>query len=180
MARRPSRGTPTSRKRTPRRRRAAPRRWWPLLLVLLLASLLPLGGWLYGLDQRVSSHFEGARWAVPARVYARALELYPGVTLGADRFEAELRRLGYRQAQASGATPGYFARDGERFSVVTRSFPFWDGEEPSRALWLEFSGQRLIELRQRDTGARIALARLEPVEIAAIYPAHHEDRILLR
>ena len=65
------------RKSTPRSRRGfrGLRRW---LLLSLVAALL--GGALYVvyLDQVVRMRFEGRRWSLPARVYARPLELYAG------------------------------------------------------------------------------------------------------
>jgi penicillin-binding protein 1B len=44
------------------------------------------GGGLYGvhLDKVVRAKFEGKRWALPARVYARPLELYVGRALTRD------------------------------------------------------------------------------------------------
>jgi len=79
---------------------------WALLLSLLftLPVVAVYGLWL---DYRVTTEFEGKRWALPARVYARPLELYEGLNLRADNLEAELRALNYRQ-EAGGQQPGTY------------------------------------------------------------------------
>ncbi|MEJ2327757.1 MAG: hypothetical protein P8Y25_13500, partial [Chromatiaceae bacterium] len=48
--------------------------------VLLLFVSAGLAGGLYAvyLDGKIGAKFEGKRWQLPARVYARPLELYAG------------------------------------------------------------------------------------------------------
>ena len=65
---------------------------WKLLLVAGVLVVLAL---VY-LDALVSTTFEGRKWEIPARVYARPLELFPGKRLGAGELEHELSLLGYR------------------------------------------------------------------------------------
>ena len=137
--------------------------------------LLPVVA-LYGLwlDYRVTTQFEGKRWALPARVYARPLELYEGLTLRPSNLETELKALNYRQ-ESGGRSPGTYARSGNHFRITTRAFQFPDGMEPSRTLELEFSGQQIIRL-----AGGVDLARLDPALIGSIYPTHREDRILVK
>ncbi len=174
--------------RRTRRRPAAPRRrrgrWLGCLLLwlspLLVGGLLAATGWVLWLDATVSGHFEGKRWQVPARVYARALDLHPNAPISAARFAEELERLGYRAAPAVGGAPGIYSRAGERFHVVTRPFRYHDGEQPALRLELQFSGQRLATVRDLTSGAAVEWARLDPLEIATLHPGHNEDRILVR
>ena len=149
--------------------------------LLLIAVGVGLAGILYGvhLDRVVRGKFEGKRWALPARVYARSLELYASRSLTPDQFQGELERLNYR-ALAEPTIPGSFQRTEGRFLVHTRSFRFWDGEEPERLLDLELADDRVASLHDAAGGPDPALARLDPVLIASIYPAHNEDRVLLR
>lgn len=146
---------------------------WVLLLGVLF--LLPVAV-LYGLwlDYRVTTQFEGKRWALPARVYARPLELYEGLTLRPGNLETELKALNYRQ-ESGGRLPGTYARSGNHFRITTRAFQFPDGTEPSRTLELEFSGRQIIRLAGGGD-----LARLDPALIGSIYPTHREDRILVK
>lgn len=150
-------------------------------VLLLIALGMGLAGILYGvhLDRVVRAKFEGQRWALPARVYARPLELYAGRPLTAEQVQGELGRLQYR-SRAEPTTPGSYHRDGDRFLVHTRAFRFWDGEEPERILSLEIADGRLGALRDGAGQGDPALVRLDPALIANIYPAHNEDRVLVR
>lgn len=154
-----------------------------LFTVLLLGGLLlgglALGVYMNELDKTIQTQFAGKRWALPARVYARPLQLFPGARLSAEAFAAELDLLPYHEADRPDR-PGTFRRDGDQFELYTRSFGFWDGEEPARHLRLGFSGGSLTELEALDDGPDPTLLRLEPVEIAGIYPSHGEDRVLVR
>jgi len=169
----------TRRKRKPtgrRRSRWRPGRW---LLGLLVLALLAGAGQVAWLDHRVSTEFEGKRWAVPARVYARPLELYAGRPLTPETLTRELRAAGYRPVERVQG-PGQFARDGSTFRLHTRAFRFWDGREAARRLEVSLRGGTVAALRNPRTGARVDLARLDPAPIGGLYPAHREDRILVR
>ncbi len=143
-----------------------------LLALAVLASVL-----LIYLDALVSSTFSDRRWEVPASVYARPLELYPGLALGADDLAYELSLLGYRDVPVLSA-PGQMRRSGQRMELYTREFLFPDERRPGGRLVLEFAGRRLLQMR---AGAdSVPLYRLEPVQIGGIYPRHQEDRLLLK
>ena len=148
---------------------------------MLLAIGVGLAGILYGihLDRVVRGKFEGKRWALPARVYARPLELYQGRPLTGEQLQAELTRLGYR-AVKSPVEPGSFAQGDGRFLIRSRAFRFWDGEEPARFLEVSLADGQVSGLEDAAGGVDPALARLDPVLIASIYPAHNEDRVLVR
>ncbi len=149
--------------------------------VLLILIGLGLAGTLYSvhLDRIVRGKFEGQRWALPARVYARPLELYADRPLLGEQLQAELDRLNYRRTSEPSA-PGSYSRDGERFLVQTRPFRFWDGQELGRFLEIRLSDGRVADLADAAGGPAPALARLDPMLIASIYPTHNEDRVLVR
>jgi len=144
-------------------------------LLALLASVL----YTVYLDQLVQTKFEGKRWALPARVYARPLELFAGADINSSQFEDELRRLGYTKVRQPDR-PGGYSRNRERFLVRSRSFDFWDGNEPERYLEVTFRDGRLHALRDGGGRANVPVMRLEPSVIGSIYPSHNEDRILVR
>jgi len=149
--------------------------------LLLLTVAAVLAGILYALylDQVVRSRFEGKRWSLPARVYARPLELYVGRTLKPDSLQEELDRLSYSKV-ARPDRAGSYTRQGEQFLVRTRPFRFWDAEEPSRSLDVRFDAGGVAALKEADTGHDLPLARLDSVLIASIYPTDQEDRVLVR
>ncbi len=131
------------------------------------------------LDVTLRAQFDGKRWSLPARVYARPLELYPGRPLTPGRLVRELTGLGYHQ-RPNPVAPGSYRRDGDRVDMVTRDFVFWDGPEPSQALSVVFSQGRIKSVRG-DGAKALSLVRLDPRYIGGIYPAHHmEDRVLVR
>jgi penicillin-binding protein 1B len=140
---------------------------------------LPLAA-IYGLwlDYRVTTQFEGKRWALPARVYARPLELYQGLPLRPDNLELELRALNYRQ-ESGGRQPGSYHRDGDSFRITMRGFQFPDGAESGRTFEVHFQGRQVGGLRGEGAEA-IDLVRLDPALIGSIYPTHREDRILVK
>jgi penicillin-binding protein 1B len=143
------------------------------LVVLLLASAFTLY-----LDHRVRNEFEGRRFALPARLYARPLELHVGLRIAQPDLEDELRGLGYKEGVREGED-GWFARTGERLEIALRPFVFWDGPQPARRVRLAIAGGALTELRDA-SGSDVPLARLEPLPIGGIYPAGNEDRVLVR
>ncbi|MGO1502066.1 MAG: penicillin-binding protein 1B, partial [Marinobacter sp.] len=129
------------------------------------------------LDAVVTSRFEGRRFEVPSRVYARPLELYDGAGVSSGALERELVLSGYRKGD--GAKPGSYRRNGGHFIISTRGFRFPDGNEPRRRLSLNIYGDRIQDFSVT-SGDKAAIVRIEPARIGGIYPAHKEDRILVR
>ena len=152
-----------------------------LLGIVLIGLSAGLVATLYGvhLDRVVRSKFEGKRWALPARVYARPLELYADRALTPEQLQSELKRLNYRQVN-NPETDGTYTHNGDHFLLHTRRFRFWDGEEPNRLLDLELKAGKVSALKDASDGSVPALARLEAALIASIYPTHNEDRVLLQ
>lgn len=148
-----------------------------VLLVLVLAGCIALGLWLVSLDTVVREKFEGKRWAIPARVYARPLELYSGAPLAQRDVIEELRILNYRE-QGTGS-PGTWQQKGQELYVHTRGFQFGDGTEKSQILRLRFSGSSLSDVASTLQSER-GVVRLEPLVIGGIYPKHMEDRVLMQ
>lgn len=144
-----------------------------------MLGTLALGAYMVHLDGVLREKFEGKRWSVPARVYARPLELFPGMPLNADELSRELELLRYREAQRLDG-PGVFVHHDNEFDVFLRGFAFWDGAEPPRQIRVKFEDQKLTELTSLDSQENPFLVRMEPTEFAAIYPAQHEDRVLVR
>jgi penicillin-binding protein 1B len=144
----------------------------------LLAGSLALAAFTAYLDVRVRSEFEGRRFALPARIYARPLELHAGLKLSPGDLVDELRDLGYRDTPLP-SDPGWFTRDGDRFEIAVRPFVFWDGAQPARTIRAVFDSGILRTLTDLQ-GKELALVRLEPRAIGGIYPAGNEDRVLVR
>lgn len=153
-------------------------RWWGLFIKLFMIALVLLGGVLIYLDAIVQEKFSGKRWTVPAKVYARPLELFAGQKLSKDDFLVELNALGYRTERAANR-PGGISVNGNTVVLHTRGFQFYEGPEPARAMQVRFSGNSIASLAHAN-GQPLAVARLEPLLVGGLYPAHQEDRILIR
>lgn len=140
-----------------------------LLAVVGLFTLL--------LDRQIVRQFEGRRWDLPARVYARPLEIYAGVRLTPDDLERELVALGYSSTKTA-RTQGTFSRGSQRIRLYSRPFQFWDGAEPARAATISFNDATVLGLAD-STGRELPLLRLDPPLIGNIFTTHSEDRIVL-
>ena len=153
-------------------------KWYWLAIVIILIFAF---GYVSRLDIQVRQQFEGKRWALPARVYARPLELYTGKTLTPNALGVKLRSLGYRKVQQV-YEPGQYHYDYNKheFLVATRKFNFWDAPEPSRIVSVRFTANKISSINEKRPDRQLALLRLEPKLIGKIYPTHNEDRILVR
>ena len=152
------------------------RRWSGLLWKLALVGLVVLAALTIYLDAVVQEKFSGKRWAVPAKVFARPLELYAGQKLSRDDFITELSALGYRSVNSI-SQPGQMSAASGRVDVYTRGFQSFEGSEPAQRISVRFNGQQVSGL---SGSGDLVMARLEPLMIGGIYPAHNEDRILVR
>ncbi|WP_299732078.1 penicillin-binding protein 1B [uncultured Endozoicomonas sp.] len=130
------------------------------------------------LDAVVTRQFEGKKWAIPAKVFARPLELYSGKRITPADLQSQLKRQGYQAVQQV-SRPGTFARAGNRFVIYSRGFHFPDGAEPSRYASVQLQNNEVVQLRSNG-GTTLPLLRLDPQPIGGIYPASYEDRLLIR
>ena len=188
----PIRKSPVKRKPSVRRKKPArnktstpvKRRWlrWVLLLLTVAASL-----YVGYLDWVVQQKFAGKRWALPARVYARPLELYVGANSSQPQLVATLLDQGYRRGAALDG-PGSFAASVTRVELHSRGFQFADGFEPARRVMVDFGSSSsaklngfkpVQQLTDSGTGKALDLLRLEPLLIGSFYPQSNEDRLLV-
>src|SRR5689334_5454580 len=151
--------------------------WRTTRLAFLVAALFAAGFTMY-CDFRVRSEFEGRRFALPARIYARPLELHVGLRLAEGDVASELRDNGYREGTREGDT-GWFVRDGDALEIAERPFMFWDGPQAAMRIRVTFDGNKVKAVQDAD-GRDLPLARLEPLPIGGIYPANNQDRVLVR
>jgi len=149
-------------------------KWWKWALLPLIPMLL---GIIY-LDFVVRDKFDGKKWSLAARVYARPMELYAGLTLSKNELEQELGALGYQFTNYA-SRPGQASSSAEGIGIYSRGFSFWDKNEPALQLRAKFSDNVLTELNDSQ-GQPLAIVRLEPQEIGGIYPNQKEDRLLVR
>lgn len=169
---------PRSPRNRSKRRSSGARPWLGWAAKLSIVGLVILAGFAIYLDAVVQEKFSGKRWTIPAKVYARPLELFVGQKLDKNDFLAELDALGYRR-ERSVSGPGGASVAGNDIELHTRGFQFYEGAEQSQRLRVRFSGDFVAGLSSAN-GSALPVARLEPVLIGGLYPAHNEDRILIK
>lgn len=177
----------SERRRTSRRTRHShsarrKRRWWVSLLIFFAkctAVIIPfvLLTSVY-VDSLVRNKFEGQKWTIPAKVYAKPQELYPGQPFSAQGMADALTLLGYQPSSAAG-TPGQYHLAGNAIQIHTRGFAFADQPEPSRWVSLDFNNSGIARITDRN-GNTLPLLRLEPLMIGSLYSGKHDDRLLVK
>ncbi|MCP4389695.1 MAG: penicillin-binding protein 1B, partial [Gammaproteobacteria bacterium] len=145
------------------------------LLLLLTAALAIYLGYL---NYLINARFEGDTWALPSRVYARALELYPGLALTTEQLEYELRLSSYLRVDSE-PLAGQYRRLGESIELHARAFDFSGELQAARLLQVFFDQGRVSALTDSASGVDLALFRMPPVIIGSYYPDNGEDRLLL-
>ena len=95
-----------------------------LTTVLLVLGVVAL---IY-IDAQIRHRFEGHRWSLPAKVYARPLELFTGQQLAQGQLKFELTQLGYRWVTQAKA-PGQVQKTNQGMIIYSRGFRFVGGDE---------------------------------------------------
>ena len=149
-----------------------------LFLVVLVLCFVALAIYVMRLDSVVRTKFDGQRWEIPAKVYARPLELYVGSTVDAKSIKNELTLLGYK-INADYKTSGSFTGDGNTMFIHTRGFNFGTSLEPEQVLKVQFGPSAITDIQSTQNNSS-GVVRLEPVLIGGIYPRINEDRVLIK
>ncbi len=164
----------------PKKKPSKPSGWRRLLpskatvFKLSIFVFVVVGAALVWLDSIVRDRFDGKRWAMPAQVYAKPVELYRGAPLN----EAALRRamagLGYKAVERLSG-PGQFALSRGEWSVATRGFAFTDSVEQPTRVSFEMRNGVITKLSGDQS-----VVRLEPELIGGFYADEREERILMQ
>ena len=114
---------------------------WQLLIVLAVCTLAML---VY-LDAQVRDRFEGHRWSLPAKVYARPLELYIGKQLAQGQLNYELQQLGYRAVKKV-RQAGQYRLQNNQLQVYSRGFHFADGSQKGELYHIQLQANRVLSI----------------------------------
>jgi penicillin-binding protein 1B len=163
-----------ARSKSGRRARSTILKYTLSAVALCIVATLAYAGYV---GWQVGKEFAGRRWDLPAKVYAAPLELYASRALTADDLVGELKRLGYREDPRL-ARPGTYRVALQRVEVATRGFDFAGDTEPPHLISLGFANGKIATLRDVD-GTDAAIARLDPLLIGSLFPAHGEDRLIV-
>ena len=150
---------------------------WQMAGLLLLLTL-GLSVYLYYLDIEVTEKFEGSRWEVPSRVFARPLGLYEGKKLTAAELEFELKLLRYTEGEVD-RVGTYYKRSNSVY-LRTRPFRFSTGLVEETYLKVSFKNGYITRVYDAKNKIEPDFFNLEPYLIGGIYPRIQEDRVLVR
>lgn len=149
-----------------------------LLIAVLLIGALASAAILLWLNEMVQERFDSHQWELPARVYARSVELYKGRALEMDHLRKLLQYMHYRN-ENNPNMPGTYSINGNTAVLYTRGFRDSDGGEKAGQLRIQISNNRIASI-QDGSGNAVSVARLEPLHIGSIHPGHEQDRVLVR
>lgn len=152
-------------------------RWTSWLFFLVVSGGLVFFVYMVYLDAKVRAAFDGSKWTLPAKMYARPMALYPGLLLSEKQLKAELEWSDYHSS-AQAYRPGSYTRRGSEWEIFRRAFTYHDGQQPAHKIRIKFANGRIDQL-WRD-GQEEAFVRLEPMYIGGIFPAKQEDRELIQ
>jgi len=157
------------------------RRFLILLFWYLLGLVLGIGlPWVWWLDREAGQRFAERQWTQGSRLYARPLELYPGLAISREDLLFELAQIGLRPGDP--ARIGRFAAAPDRVDRVdlhVPAFRFSDEHEPARRFSVQLSQGRVSRLTD-PAGRDLSLARLPPAELGELLADDQADRTLVR
>ncbi|MDQ3618181.1 MAG: penicillin-binding protein 1B [Pseudomonadota bacterium] len=149
---------------------------WTLAAIGLgLGFLIPYT--LY-LNHEVGQRFGQLQWQIPTRVYARPLQLTPGMAIDAATLKTELDAAAY--LEGNGSRAGSYSRDEGRWLISSRGFDDVDGPVAPRRIEVRLSGGRVASVRDAASEQKIESVRLDPARIATLYGQQQEERRLVQ
>lgn len=150
---------------------------WGLVAVGLgLGFLIP---YVLYLNHQVGERFGQLRWQLPTRVYARPLQLSPGLAMDGATLKTELDAASY-QDDGAGVRPGSYRHQGGTWRIASRGFQDITGPVGPSRIEVVVSGGRVVALRDLARNRAIGGARLDPARIATLYGQKQEERRLIQ
>ncbi len=151
-----------------------------IFFTLLCSLCLLLIFYCVHLNRVVAEKFEGQRFSIPTRIYARPLILYSGKKWTKDQLLSELQKLHFQAVDAISA-PAQYTDHGAYLEFYSRDFEFWDGLQAGQWVHLTFTNGFISTLQNHLTGQDLTELRLEPLALAGGNRGEdHEDRKLIQ
>lgn len=142
----------------------------------LFAVLIFVGIYL---NSMVKQRFEGQLFELPTVVYARILNLEPGMNLSQKEMRSELDVLNYRKVSQP-RYPGEYSASSTRIELIRRPFEFADGPEPDWHVMLYFNDGGLQRIQSLEKKGDLGYLRLEPKMLGMLEKNSDEQRLFLR
>ncbi|WP_413285893.1 penicillin-binding protein 1B [Vibrio sp. MA40-2] len=146
------------------------------LSVTLVAVLVFVGIYF---DSIVKEKFEGQVFDLPTVVYARVLNLSPGMELSLQEMLQELDVLAYRKVQ-NPKHVGEYSASSTKIELIRRPFDFEDGPEPDRHVMLHFDNLGLKRIESLEKKGDLGFLRIEPKMLGMLEKQVSETRLYLK
>lgn len=149
--------------------------------------MVAVGAYAIYLNQQIIDKFEGKRWSLPARVYARAMVVYQGQNIYLENLLYELSAANYRRFDVGShhqvaREQGSFSYKNGVLTLHSREFAFWDKLQSDAIYKIKISNNtidNIVKLKPNSASEKITLLRLDPAQIGRIYPQQKQDRDLV-
>ena len=125
------------------------------------------------IDSRVTNKLEGVLWTIPAKIYARSLDLAEGSKVNKSYLTRELDMLSYSENK-NPSKPGEYLYKKDNLKIFLRGY-----EDQKSGLFDIFVEDGKVSKITNQLGISVDIIKLEPIAIGGMYPSHMEDRILL-
>ncbi len=130
------------------------------------------------LNHQVSQRFGELKWQLPTRVYARPLQLEPGIAMDANTLKTELDAAAYSD-DGAGSKRGSYARKGSTFVISSRGYFDVEGRIAPQRIQVTLGNGRVASVRSLERKTNLRAARLDPARIATLYGQKQEERRLV-
>jgi penicillin-binding protein 1B len=150
-----------------------------MLFRLLAVAVLCFIGLMLYLDLLVTNKFEGKKWALPAHVYTRSMDVYVGQTITQKNIVDELRELGYKSIDNAKdlVNTGQYNSQENNLYVYQRAFTFWDVDREAQKVRIYWQNGQINRIL--NNGNDLDAIRVEPRLFGSVSPLNHEDRSLI-
>jgi len=150
---------------------------WKLFGLLALVSAIFLTGYFFYLYIEVQNRFAARKWSIPSRVFSATVPVYPGQAFSLSDMKRMLDLRRYQESYKEPLNAGEYKVGRDNLLVHLRQFHFAGRTLPQQQARFLFAKNKLLTV-EGERG-NIAFLELEPVEIARLFGAERESRLLI-
>jgi len=148
-----------------------------VFVLVWFVILVSLFCYFYYLYSEIQHRFVSRKWSVPSRVFSATVPLFPGQSLSLAQLEQMLAERRYQIAQKEPVRAGEYRIQKDSLILNQREFQFPGRTLPSQRIQFDFKGGKLLKIQNGQ--GELAFLELEPLEIARLFGAQRESRLLI-
>jgi penicillin-binding protein 1B len=136
------------------------------LTILFIVVIGKFSFYLYDLNRLIDGMFPFYQ-GLSSGIYARALELQPGLILSLEDLESELKLLQYRK-RSTIDTSGSYMHTGNEITIYTRAFTFEKGIVGQKKIRVSFADKHVASIVDLSSGKFLKKIYIEPLRIGQL------------